>query len=269
MMVSDLIHDATIDRQDAEVLLASILEVERAWIYAHGDAQVQPTDIHRFRTGVEALISGEPLAYLLGYRDFWTLRLRVTPDVLIPRRETEHLVEWANQCIGDGALRVLDLGTGSGAVALACKSEHPEAEVCGVDLSSQALACARANGRDLALSVEWREGDWFDAVPGERWQLILSNPPYIAADDPHLCAGDLPAEPATALVAGKTGLESLEQIIERAPEFISRGGWLLLEHGFDQAAAVREILANRGFTTVSTRRDWSGQERITGGQWLS
>jgi release factor glutamine methyltransferase len=178
-------------------------------------------------------------------------------------------VEWANQCIGDGALRVLDLGTGSGAVALACKSEHPEAEVCGVDLSSQALACARANGRDLALSVEWREGDWFDAVPGERWQLILSNPPYIAAEDPHLYAGDLPAEPVTALVAGKTGLESLKQIIERAPEFISRGGWLLLEHGFDQAAAVRESLADRGFTTVSTRLDWSGQERITGGQWLS
>jgi len=269
MMVSDLIHDATIDRQDAEVLLANILDVERAWIYAHGDAQVQPTDIQRFRTGVAALISGKPLAYLLGYRDFWTLRLRVTPDVLIPRRETEHLVEWASECIGDGALRVLDLGTGSGAVALACKSEHSEAEVCGVDLSSQALACARANGRDLALSVDWREGDWFDAVPGERWQLILSNPPYIAAEDPHLYAGDLPAEPVTALVAGKTGLESLKQIIERAPEFISRGGWLLLEHGFDQAAAVRESLADRGFTTVSTRLDWSGQERITGGQWLS
>jgi len=269
MMVSDLIHNATIDRQDAEILLASILDVERAWVYAHGDAQVQPTDVQRFRTGVAALISGEPLAYLLGYRDFWTLRLRVNRDVLIPRRETEHLVDWASQCIGGGALRVLDLGTGSGAVALACKSEHPEAEVCGVDLSSRALACARTNGRDLALSVDWREGDWFDAVPGERWHLILSNPPYIAADDPHLIAGDLPAEPATALVAGKTGLESLEHIIGRAPEFIARSGWLLLEHGFDQATAVREALAKRGFTAVSTRCDWSGQERITGGQWLN
>ena len=269
MTVSDLIHDVTINRQDAEVLLASILDVERAWIYAHGDAAVQPAHVQRFKAGVAALISGEPLAYLLGYCDFWTLRLRVNSDVLIPRRETEHLVEWASQCIRRGALRVLDLGTGSGAVALACKAEHPEAEVCGVDLSPQALACARTNGQDLALNIDWREGDWFDAVCGERWQLILSNPPYIADNDPHLDAGDLPAEPATALIAGKTGFESLEQIMRRAPEFIEPGGWLLLEHGFDQATAVREALAGKGFTTVSTRCDWSGHERITGGQWLN
>ena len=199
MTVTDLIREVKIARQDAEVLLASVLGVERAWIYAHGDALVPPDLAQRFRQGGEALRAGEPLAYVLGYRDFWTLRLRVNNDVLIPRRETEHLVEWASERIAAGAQRVLDLGTGSGAVALACKSDHPEAEVCAVDLSPDALACARANGQSLGLSVDWREGDWFCAVKGERWQLILSNPPYIAADDPHLDAGDLPAEPTSAI----------------------------------------------------------------------
>lgn len=267
MTVTDLIREVKIARQDAEVLLASVLGVERAWIYAHGDALVPPDLAQRFRQGGEALRAGEPLAYVLGYRDFWTLRLRVNNDVLIPRRETEHLVEWASERIAAGAQRVLDLGTGSGAVALACKSDHPEAEVCAVDLSPDALACARANGQSLGLSVDWREGDWFCAVKGERWQLILSNPPYIAADDPHLDAGDLPAEPTSALVAGKTGMEALQRIIGTAPDFIEQGGWLLLEHAFDQAPPVREALNDAGFTAVSTRRDWSGQERITGGKW--
>jgi release factor glutamine methyltransferase len=269
MTVTGLIREATISRQDAEALLATVLVVERAWIYAHGDEQVNPGNIDRFRKMAAARADGEPLAYLLGYRDFWTLRLRVNRDVLIPRRETEHLVEWANECITAGARRVLDLGTGSGAVALSCKAEHPEADVCATDLSPKALACARANGDDLNLSVDWREGDWFDAVPGERWQLILSNPPYIAAADPHLNEGDLPAEPARALISGETGLESLRHIIGRAPDFIEHGGWLLLEHGFDQASPLQEALFAGGFSTISTRRDWSGQERITGGQWLS
>lgn len=269
MTVTDLIRDATIARQDAEILLASVLDVERAWIYAHGDERVSPESADHFMKGVAARAAGEPLAYLLGYRDFWTLRLQVNSDVLIPRRETEHLVDWANECISSGARRVLDLGTGSGAVALSCKSEHPEAEVCAVDFSARALACARANSQILDLSVDWREGDWFEAVHGTRWQLIVSNPPYIAADDPHLDEGDLPAEPDRALVAGKTGLESLQHIIGNAPGFIERGGWLLLEHGFDQACAVRKALSDAGFTRVSTRLDWSGQERISGGQWLN
>jgi len=269
MTVSDLIRRATIDRKEAEVLLANVLQVDRTWIYAHGDAPVTPECAHRFSEEVAARMAGKPLAYLLGYRDFWTLRLRVNSDVLIPRRETEHLVEWATECISKGARRVLDLGTGSGAVALSCKSEHPEAEICAVDISSQALACARANGQCLKLSVDWRLGNWFEAVPGTRWALILSNPPYVAAEDPHLETGDLPAEPTGALVAGKTGLESLRYIIERAPDFLERGGWLLLEHGFDQAYPVRESFSATGFVEVETRRDWSGQERVTGGQWLN
>lgn len=269
MTVTDLLRGVPIARQEAEVLLASVLDVERAWLFAHADEQLDEARVDCFREGVAARAAGKPLAYLLGYRDFWTLRLRVNSDVLIPRRETEHLVEWADECMRNGARRVLDLGTGSGAVALSCKAEHPTAEVCAVDLSSEALACARANGQALDLSVDWREGDWFEAVRGTRWQLILSNPPYIAANDPHLEEGDLPAEPRRALIAGKTGLESLAHIIGTTPDFIEPGGWLLLEHGFDQAEAVRETLSVTGFTHVSTRRDWSGQERITGGQWLN
>jgi release factor glutamine methyltransferase len=269
MTVTDLLRDVAIARQEAEVLLASFLEVDRGWIFAHADKQLDEACIDRFRQGVAARAAGKPLAYVLGYRDFWTLRLRVNSDVLIPRRETEHLVEWADECITNGARRVLDLGTGSGAIALSCKSEHPDAELCAVDSSAGALACARANGHALGLSVDWREGDWFEPVRGTRWQLILSNPPYIAANDPHLYAGDLPEEPPSALIAGKTGLESLQHIIEQAPDFLDYGGWLLLEHGFDQADPVREALSIAGFIQISTRRDWSGQERVTGGQWVN
>ena len=251
-----LLQQVGIERSEAELLLAHLLEVDRGWLIAHADEPLDDRSAGMFLT-------------LLGYRDFWTLRLAVSRDVLIPRRETEHLVEWELECIDAGAQTALDLGTGSGAVALACKAERPAIRMTGVDLSQQALLCAKENSRSLALEVDWRHGDWFQAVPETRWDLVVSNPPYIAVNDLHLTQGDLPAEPDTALVAGNTGLEAIEQIIEQAPQALNAAAWLLIEHGYDQAEAVTELLRSTGFQHVHTRQDLSHQARITGGQWLN
>ena len=267
MTVRELIQQARIDRVEAEILLADILEVERAWLFAHGEDLVAEPVLTRFMDHAQARQNGEPLAYVLGYRDFRSLRLGVNRHVLIPRRETEHLVEWAIECIDAGARRVLDLGTGSGAIALACKSERPDTMVTAVDSSAEALACAKANARSLGVQVEWRESHWFEQLGGAQWDLVVSNPPYISATDAHLEQGDLPAEPDSALIGGQTGLESIEHIVEQAPDYLVAGGWMLFEHGFDQADAVTTCMQDRGFQHMSSRRDWSGQPRMTGGQW--
>jgi len=267
MTVRELLQRSSIARGETEILLTHVLDVERAWLFAHGDEHLDDAVLNAFRQLVKARRSGEPLAYLIGYRDFWTLRLKVSRHVLIPRRETEHLVEWAIERIDAGAHRVLDLGTGSGAVALACKSERPAAELTAVDCSVDALECANANAQSLGLQVEWFHSDWFSQLPEAFWDLVVANPPYIAATDAHLQQGDLPAEPKSALIGGKTGLESIQQIVQHTPKRLERGGWLLLEHGFDQADAVAQCLRDRGFKNIETRTDWSGQARITGGQW--
>tara|TARA_B100001063_G_scaffold245091_1_gene279677 strand:- start:128 stop:937 length:810 start_codon:yes stop_codon:yes gene_type:complete len=269
MTARELLQQVAIDRGDAEGLLANALRVNRAWLFAHRDEPVDDSCAEHFMEQARARAEGEPLAYLLGYRDFWSLRLNVNRDVLIPRRETEHLVEWAIERIDAGAQRILDLGTGSGAIALACKSERPQVEMCGVDGCQEALSCARANGESLGLEVDWLYSDWFEKVPPNYWDLVVSNPPYIAANDAHLSRGDLPAEPALALIGGHTGLESIDHIVAGAPDFLRPGGWLLLEHGFDQAELVAGLLRTKGFSKVSTRRDWSGHARMTGGQWLN
>ena len=268
MTVRELIQQARIDRVEAEILLADILEVERAWLFSHGEDLVAEPALTLFIDHAEARQNGEPLAYLLGYRDFRSLRLAVNRHVLIPRRETEHLVEWAIERIDAGARLVLDLGTGSGAIALACKSERPHAMLTAIDCCEEALACAKANARSLGVQVEWFESHWFEQLGGARWDLMVSNPPYVSTSDSHLKQGDLLAEPDSALIGGQTGLESIEHIIERAPEYLVSGGWLLLEHGFDQADAVTACMQGRGFQHTSSRRDWSGQPRMTGGQWL-
>lgn len=267
MTVRELIASAHIDRGEAETLLATVLGVDRGWLFAHGDDSIEKAAIDRFNALTHARRAGEPLAYLLGYCDFWTVRLQVNQHVLIPRRETEHLVEWALEQIDAGASRVLDMGTGSGAIALSCKASRPAAQVSGLDSSPHALDCARENAIALGLEVDWLLSDWFSALSSRTWQLIIANPPYIAADDPHLLQGDLPAEPASALIGGATGMESLQHIIQHARDHLSDGGWLLLEHGFDQASAVRAALQEHGFCAVTTRADWSGHERLTGGQW--
>ena len=267
MTVRELIQQARIDRFEAEILLADILEVERAWLFAHGEDTVAERALTRFTDHAEARQNGEPLAYVLGYRDFRSLRLGVNRHVLIPRRETEHLVEWAIECIDAGAKRVLDLGTGSGAIALACKSERPEANLTAIDCSAEALACAKANARALEVQVEWLESHWFEQLGVTQWDLVVSNPPYISVSDVHLKQGDLPAEPDGALIGGQSGLESIEHIVEHTPDYLVPGGWLLLEHGFDQADAVTACMQARGFLHISSRRDWSGKPRMTGGQW--
>ena len=267
MIVRDLIASADIHRGEAETLLSTVLGVDRAWLFAHSDDLVAKAALDRFNDLIHARRAGEPLAYLLGYCDFWTIRLQVNQHVLIPRRETEHLVEWAIELIDAGAHTVLDMGTGSGAIALSCKASRPEARVSGIDSSTDALDCARDNAIALGLEVDWLLSDWFAALSSRSWQLIIANPPYIAADDPHLLHGDLPVEPDRALIGGVTGLESLQHIIQHACDHLTEDGWLLLEHGFDQASAVRAALQEHAFCSVSTRLDWSGHERLTGGQW--
>lgn len=267
MTIGELLAGADIAPADARALLAHVLDVSVTWIYAHESDPPQADTADRFDALVERCRGGEPLAYVLGYRDFWTLRLQVGPAALIPRRETEHLVEWALERADAGAEDLLDLGTGTGAIALACKSARPSLRVTASDVSGDALALAQANGRALALEVNWCQSDWFSGLGDQSWPLVVSNPPYIAEQDPHLREGDLPAEPHLALVSGPDGLTALSQIIDAAPHHLRSEGWLLLEHGFDQAERVRALLSQRGFVSVATRRDWSGHERVTGGMW--
>ncbi len=252
------------------MLLQHCLERDRAWLLTHNDEPLCEASQQRFHSLVRRRLQGEPIAYLTGYRDFWSLRLAVTDAVLIPRPDTEVLVTWSIELLHDAvsSRRFLDLGTGSGAIALAVASEFPDGVVTGVDRSAAALQVARTNGEQLELPVEWIASDWFAALAGRRWPVIASNPPYIAEADPHLERGDLPAEPLSALVAGTDGLDCLRAIVTGATEHLECGGWLLLEHGWDQGEAVRDLLHRAGFTAVSTRRDLAGHERASGGRWI-
>jgi release factor glutamine methyltransferase len=210
---------------------------------------------------------GEPMAYLRGEQEFFGLQLQVDPRVLVPRADTETLVNWALDMLNTNGktASVLDLGTGSGAIALAIASKRPAAAVSASDASQDALSVARANAQRLGLSVQFHAGSWLDAVPGLRFDLIVSNPPYIADGDTHLAG--LMHEPLSALTAGADGLKDIRTIIANAPQALAPGGWLLIEHGFNQAAAVRALLQNAGFEQVSSRTDLAAIERCSGGQW--
>src|SRR5690606_23736537 len=231
---------ARIDPVDAEVLLAHALGQGRGWLYAHGDAPLAPVAAAAFQALVDRRLAGEPVAYLVGHQGFWRLDLEVTPDTLVPRPETELLVELALARIPRGRrVDVLDLGTGSGAIALALALERPEACVVATDASSAALEVASGNARRLALgNVEFAHGHWWDAVQQARFDVIVSNPPYIADGDPHLLQGDLRREPRGALSSGSDGLDAIREIVAGAPGHLRPGGWLLLEHGHDQGPAV-------------------------------
>jgi release factor glutamine methyltransferase len=254
-------------RTDADCLLQHVLGKDRAWLRAHDEESLGEAQVNLFRAALQRRLGGEPVAYITGMRGFWSLDLQVTPGTLIPRPDTELIVEWALELMpAEAELRALDLGTGSGAIALAVKSERPQARVTAADASKEALAVASANARRLALDVRCIESDWFRALMGECFDIVLSNPPYIAGDDVHLAQGDLRFEPRGALVAEEQGLADLRCIIAEAPKHLEAGGWLLLEHGYEQGAAVRHLLTQSGFIDVATRRDLGGQERTSGGR---
>lgn len=255
-------------RLDAELLLAAVLGKPRSYLRTWPEHEPGAEQLAAFAALLERRRMGEPVAYILGHQGFWSLDLEVAPHTLIPRPDTELLVETALQLAPATPLRVLDLGTGTGAIALALASERGGWQVTGVDRIAEAVELAERNRQRLQLgNAEFRQSSWFDGLAGERFDLILSNPPYIAADDRHLGEGDVRFEPLSALVAGVDGLDDIRQIIAQAPQHLKAGGWLLLEHGYDQAEAVRGLLAAAGFTAVDSRRDLGGHERISLGQW--
>jgi release factor glutamine methyltransferase len=252
-------------RVDAQILLLHALARplhDRAWLLAHDTDLLTEGQQHQWDQALQRRLQGEPVAYITGLKEFFGLTLHVDARVLDPRPDTEILVEWALQLLPAGqAARVLDLGTGSGAVALALQHQRPAAQVTAVDASSAALAVASANAQRLNLPVQCVLSHWMDAVPGP-FELIVSNPPYVAEGDPHLAA--LRHEPLQALTSGADGLQDIRQIIAQAPAHLAPGGWLLLEHGWDQASAVQDLLRKAGFVQIQSRRDLGGIERCTG-----
>ena len=273
MTLAELLQQAQaqgLTRLDAQRLLLHSLgrdSGERAWLLSHdSDAAAADTQT-RFTSLCARALAHEPMGYLLGQQAFFGLDLAVDARVLVPRPDTETLVEWALAVWPEReAPKVLDLGTGSGAIALALAQQHPEAEVHASDQSKEALAVAQANGQRLGLAVHWHQGSWWQAVPNLRFDLVASNPPYIADDDAHL--RNLRHEPLAALTSGPDGLDDIRHIIAAAPAHLNAGAHLLFEHGFDQADAVAELLGGAGFSAIAHRQDLAGHVRCTGGLWL-
>jgi len=269
---------AGLDRLDADLLLLHALEaalpgqnLRRSWLLAHDGDLLPPAVDKHFRQLTQRRCAGEPLAYIVGRKEFFGLDLKVDPRVLVPRPDTEALVEWALACLDElllrqsgEALRLLDLGTGSGAIALAVKQGRPQVAVDAVDASADALTLARSNASELGLDLQWLQGSWFEPVR-QRYQVIVSNPPYIQDDDPHL--PDLTYEPIAALTSGPDGLNDIRQIIAGTAGHLAPGGWLLLEHGFDQGPQVQALLQAAGLQNIAARHDLAGHWRCTGGQW--
>lgn len=259
-----------LERLDAQLLLLLALDRstrERAWLLAHDAQEASAATQARYETYVERSASGEPLAYITGHKEFFGLDLLVDARVLVPRPETETLVSWALEALkvavpGVAPASVLDLGTGSGAIALALKATRSDLNISAIDCSEDALQVARSNAQRLQLDVQFGQSSWFDSV-SSRFQVIVANPPYVGAHDQHLAA--LAHEPLQALSSGADGLTDLRQIINEAPPHLHTGGWLLLEHGYDQARAVRALLRDAGFSDIQSRRDLSGIERCSGG----
>lgn len=255
-------------RIEVQMLLQRALGVTRAYLLAHPEQILDKTLSDSYAALLQRRMQGEPVAYILGEREFFGLMFRVTPDTLIPRPETELLVELALERIPEhGSFRVLDLGVGSGAIALSIAHGRPDAEVLAVDASEAALDVARENAQRLGVrNVRFLQSDWFAALGEQRFDLIVSNPPYIVAGDEHLAQGDVRFEPESALVSGADGLDDIRRIAGGAPSQLRAGGWLLLEHGYDQAPQVRALLSEGGFVEVFSARDIAGIERISGGR---
>ncbi|MEC5399022.1 peptide chain release factor N(5)-glutamine methyltransferase [Uliginosibacterium sp. H1] len=254
-------------RTDARILLREAAGVSDVTIAAYAERVLPVEHAARYAAWLARREAGEPVAYILGWREFYGRRFALSPATLIPRPDTEVLVDTALACLqAVAAPRIADLGTGSGAIAVTLALERADAEVWATDFSPAALAVAARNAQTLGARLTTREGSWFAPLAGERFHLVASNPPYIAAADPHLAQGDLRFEPATALAAGADGLDDIRQIVAAAPDHLHTAGWLLMEHGYDQAAAVRSLLAARGFDEVQSWRDLPGIERVSGGR---
>ena len=255
---------AGLTRLECDLLLSHVTHMSRSQIVARANRRLNCAQLSQLETLGRALSEGTPLAYLLGEKEFFGLSFDVNPAVLVPRPETELLVELAIERIEPGT-QLLDAGTGSGAIAVAIARAQPNIQIDACDTSTSALNVARANAQKHRVQINFYESNWFAHFHDHKWHMIVSNPPYIAAEDPHLAA--LAAEPQLALVAANKGLAALTQLIEQSPNFLNQPGWLLLEHGYDQAASVRRLMTHRGFVEVKSMTDLGGIERVTMGQW--
>ena len=266
--IGGLLRESGLPRLEAEMLLCSILGCERVWLIAHAEEAIDSSRAGSAHAWFARRRAGEPVSYITGCREFYGLALRVTPDVLIPRPETELLVELALERLPIGTQgRVLELGTGSGAIAIALASERPGLGIVATDVSEAALALARRNARDHGAEIEFALSDWFDALGPEPFDLIVSNPPYVAAGDAHLERGDLRFEPRLALVGGADGLVCIREIAARARNRLRPGGWLLMEHGYDQGDRCVELLRALGYAEVADFHDLAGWPRACAGVW--
>lgn len=260
-------HQSDSPKRDAEILLSFVTGRARTYLLAFGETVLTAEQLALLESLAARREQGEPIAYLVGEREFWSLPLSVSSATLIPRPDTECLVEQALAHLPATPCRILDLGTGTGAIALAIASERPDCSVVGGDIKADAVALARHNAEKLAINnVHFLQSSWFESVGG-LFTLIVSNPPYIDANDPHLNQGDVRYEPHSALVAPAEGLADLAEIIRQSPAYLAAGGWLMLEHGWQQAEAVQKLLKNAGFSAVMTHKDYGNNDRVTLGQW--
>ena len=268
-LIAALGLDVVSARIEVQCLLQAVLNVNRAHVIAYPEKQLEFDQQARYSALLERRLNGEPVAYILGEREFYGLKFKVTTATLIPRPETELLVERALSCIPrEGGIRVLDLGTGSGAIALSIAHVRPDVKVVAIDTSEDALEVAMNNMQNFNLrNVQFLRSDWFSGLKNERFDLIVSNPPYVAEGDAHVEQGDLRFEPRSALTSGKDGLVDISRIIAEAPAHLIQGGSLMFEHGYDQAKKVRELLHQARFEKIFTDHDLSGIERTSGGVW--
>lgn len=256
-------------RLDTELLLMHILQCNRAWLYAHNDYTLTAAQLQSFNTMVQQRQSGLPIAYLTGYKDFWSMQLQVNTHTLIPRPETELLVDVALELLANKRnARILELGTGSGAISLALAKEHPLWRIDAIDISAKALEVARSNAhRQSITSIEFIQSDWFESLNENlTYDAIISNPPYIEQGDPHLITEDIRFEPSLALVSGKDGLDAIRHIIEQASPYLKPNGWLLFEHGYNQASTIQNILQQHGFHNHFNKKDIFDKDRVSGAQ---